>query len=194
MDFIIKFGGSAVTVKNQLETIKDGCLSHACSIVKYLIEQGRTLIVVHGAGSFGHHQAKQYNVTSGYQHLLGDDQDKVKYGFCATRISVTKLNHMIVERLFQHGVHAVGIPAFGSWSTDNREVIQHNTDTIMEVLNNGLVPVLHGDCVLDQSKGCVILSGDTIIQTLSRILEIQEVVFLTDVDGIFNKSPSNTPY
>ena len=35
---------------------------------------------------------------------------------------------------------------------------------VIDVLNQGFVPVLHGDCIFDQTKGCVVLSGDTIIK------------------------------
>ena len=47
---IIKFGGSAVTVKDQLETLKEEELQEACSTVKNIIAQGKTIIIVHGAG------------------------------------------------------------------------------------------------------------------------------------------------
>ena len=35
---------------------------------------------------------------------------------------------------------------------------------IIELLQEGFVPVLHGDCVLDDAQGCAILSGDKIIE------------------------------
>ena len=35
---------------------------------------------------------------------------------------------------------------------------------VIDVLNQGFVPVLHGDCIFDLTKGCVVLSGDTIIK------------------------------
>ena len=42
--------------------------------------------------SFGHHQAKQYNVNTGFTHLSDEDNTTVKHGFCKTRISVTKVS------------------------------------------------------------------------------------------------------
>lgn len=35
---------------------------------------------------------------------------------------------------------------------------------VNELLQTGFLPVLHGDCVLDEELGCTILSGDTIMQ------------------------------
>lgn len=35
---------------------------------------------------------------------------------------------------------------------------------VVELLETGFVPILHGDCVLDDVQGCAILSGDKIIE------------------------------
>ncbi|XP_076094941.1 uncharacterized protein LOC143065319 [Mytilus galloprovincialis] len=185
VDIIIKFGGSAVTVKDKLETLKDDELTNACCIVRNFLQHNKRIVIVHGAGSFGHHQAKQFNVNAGFT------SEDTKLGFCMTRVSVTKLNNIIVNRLCQHGVNAVGIPAFGCWKTDNRKVIQHNIEIVNDVLANGFVPVLHGDCVFDTTSGCIILSGDTIIKTISKQNDVRNVIFFTDVDGIYDKSPQN---
>jgi len=47
-------------------------------------------------------------------------------------------------------------------------VTQHDTQSVTNLLQAGFLPVLHGDCVLDSSKGCAILSGDTIIEVMGH--------------------------
>ena len=42
-------------------------------------------------------------------------------------------------------------------------MIKHDTAGIHDLVCEGFVPILHGDCVLDTEIGCTILSGDTII-------------------------------
>ena len=45
--------------------------------------------------SFGHHQAKEYHVNTGWKQELDStkyDRSKVMKGFCKTRISVTKVS------------------------------------------------------------------------------------------------------
>jgi isopentenyl phosphate kinase len=49
IDVIIKFGGSAVTVKDQLETLKEEELLHACALVNICLDHGKTVVVVHGS-------------------------------------------------------------------------------------------------------------------------------------------------
>lgn len=54
--------------------------------------------------------------------------------------------------------------ACGNWETNDGTVVKYSLDSVKNLIQNGFVPVLHGDCVLDHAKGCAILSGDTIIQ------------------------------
>ncbi|KAL0420965.1 UNVERIFIED_CONTAM: Isopentenyl phosphate kinase [Sesamum latifolium] len=59
-----------------------------------LESDSKKFIVVHGAGSFGHFQARKSGV-----HKGGLSKPLVKSGFVATRISVTSLNLEIVRAL-----------------------------------------------------------------------------------------------
>ena len=45
---------------------------------------------------------------------------------------------------------------------------QSNPGMVSSLLDLGFIPILHGDVVLDQTKGCNILSGDTIIRSLAK--------------------------
>jgi isopentenyl phosphate kinase len=56
-------------------------------------------------------------------------------------------------------------------------------------LDNGLVPVLHGDVAFDTEQDCAILSGDTILEHLSVFLRPERAVFITDVPGVFAEPP-----
>jgi len=97
-----------------------------------------------GAGSFGHPQAKKYQVNQGWsQYLSGniistsstggtttiaaDKQqafEKIRYGFAATRCSVLKLNSIIMESLISRGLAACPLHPFGHWTTFGGEVTQ----------------------------------------------------------------------
>ncbi|XP_059160067.1 uncharacterized protein LOC131943801 isoform X2 [Physella acuta] len=173
VDIIIKFGGSAITDKNIFETIKSHELSIAAQCIKTCTDHGLKCIVVHGAGSFGHHQAKQYEVNTGLTDLKTKEDSSLKVrGYCLTRQSVTKLNQMVVDSLLQSGVPAVACSPGSSWITSNREPLHSPCEVIAGFVNTGLVPVLHGDCSLDDKLGCCILSGDTVIKML--------LVYMTD--------------
>eukprot|EP00438_Fugacium_kawagutii_P002444 Skav204525 [mRNA] locus=scaffold4461:94051:102978:- [translate_table: standard] len=50
--------------------------------------------------------------------------------------------------------------------------------------------VVHGDAVLDDAQGVAILSGDVWMVELCRELGAKSAVFVTDVDGVFTKPPT----
>ncbi|XP_071805268.1 uncharacterized protein [Asterias amurensis] len=208
VECIVKLGGSAVTVKDRVETEKLDEIRKIAEFLKVKLQQqqqtavhsdnieerhqNKPCILVHGAGSFGHFQAKEYGVADGYHSNMDDEQiRKVKEGFCKTRISVTKLNHIIVTELNAHGVNAVGVSPCGGWETDDRRVVKSDIVSIQNLLAAGYLPVLHGDCVLDRQRGCTILSGDTIIEALCSEFNPKRVIFLADVDGIYDMPPSD---
>lgn len=189
IDLVVKFGGSAITDKRCLETLREQNLTSAADVIRECVLRGLRCVVVHGAGSFGHHQAKEYNVNGGIQGTEGE-KERTRHGVCLTRLSVTKLNHTVVRSLVDRQVSAIGLSSVGCWVTESGEISRHCVTGITELLDKGFVPVLHGDCVMDVIKGCHILSGDVIIKTICQEADVKRVVFLSDVPGVFDKPPS----
>jgi isopentenyl phosphate kinase len=54
------------------------------------------------------------------------------------------------------------------------------------MLELGMVPVIHGDVVMDLSKGACIVSGDQIVRYLAVALGITRVGLATDVPGVLD--------
>ncbi|XP_004297268.1 PREDICTED: uncharacterized protein LOC101295219 isoform X1 [Fragaria vesca subsp. vesca] len=150
------------------------------------VAESSAFIVVHGAGSFGHFQASKSGV-----HKGGWNRPLVKAGFVATRISVTNLNLEIVRALAREGIPSIGMSPFAcGWSTRERNIASADLSVVAKAIESGLVPVLHGDAVLDDLLDCTILSGDVIISHLAAHLKPDYVVFLTDVLGVYDRPPS----
>ncbi|EDV28673.1 uncharacterized protein TRIADDRAFT_51825 [Trichoplax adhaerens] len=185
VDCIIKLGGSAITSKQHLEKANTQAINIAASHVH---EMTRKCVIVHGAGSFGHFHAKKYNIATGFNDT---DFEQQRIGFSQTRLSVTKLNHIIVQALIEKDVPAVSISPCGLWKTTDRSVTSTFLQPINDLLRAGFVPVVHGDAVIDTSLGCTILSGDTIIQILAENLCPKRIIFITDTNGIYDRPPHN---
>lgn len=143
------------------------------------------LVLVHGAGSFGHFQAHEYGLSAGNKHPAAH------IGIAECRRSVCALNQSLVASLVAAGLPAVSVSPFPTWRTRGRRLVSHGADSIRELMRAGLVPVLHGDVVLDGAQGCAILSGDTIVQTLCAHLRPRRGVFVTDVDGVYTSPPGS---
>ena len=120
---MVKLGGSAITVKERFHTLNEAGLDAAVSQLQRIWQRrldGRQrldLVVVHGAGSFGHFEAKQYGISKGTAH--SDHQ----LGFALTRQAVTSLNTAVVSRLLAKGLPAVGASSFPQWSSASAGVM-----------------------------------------------------------------------
>lgn len=79
-------------------------------------------------------------------------------GFADVRRSVTLLNHHVVSALVRHGLPAVAMGPFPAWACTNGQLMaQDGMEGVKQALGCGLLPVLHGDAVLDTEIGCTIL-------------------------------------
>eukprot|EP00931_Biecheleriopsis_adriatica_P061151 TRINITY_DN36766_c0_g1_i1.p2 TRINITY_DN36766_c0_g1~~TRINITY_DN36766_c0_g1_i1.p2 ORF type:complete len:304 (-),score=71.18 TRINITY_DN36766_c0_g1_i1:64-975(-) len=197
-DVIVKIGGSACTKKAQFETLNTEALSATSAQLAALAKEGVSMAVVHGAGSFGHQHAKEYGVSKGTGEAAPGAlplPQRLCEGFAKTRLSVTTLNKHVITALVQQGLPAVAMspcPFVGlaKKKLPNDCLPAAAAEGAVGLLQSGLVPVVHGDAVLDASQGCAILSGDVWMVELCRELGAKSAVFVTDVDGVFTKPPS----
>lgn len=192
-DVVVKIGGSACTKKAQFETLNEEALAAGAMQLANLHKDGVKMAVVHGAGSFGHQQAKEYAVSKGA--AAEGLSERLREGFAKTRLSVTTLNKHIITALVSQGIPAVTISPCPFVSTESRLLPNGRlppcaAQGLADLLRQGFVPVVHGDAVLDSRQGVAILSGDVWMVECCRELGAKSAVFLTDVDGVFTKPPT----
>ncbi|MDO5850728.1 MAG: isopentenyl phosphate kinase, partial [Methanobacteriaceae archaeon] len=144
------------------------------------------LIIVHGAGSFGHPPAKKHKIGQAFE----DEEylDK-RIGFCEIQNEVKRLNSIICEVFVKNGIPAIAIPPSSFITTSNKRVHDFNLDLIKSYLNEGFIPILYGDVVLDTEIKMAVISGDQIIQHIAKFIKSDRVVLGTDVDGVYTKNP-----
>ena len=185
---ILKIGGSILTNKDSNESEVDNVsLKRIASEIKSSLDSSdKELIIVHGAGSFGHPPAKKYKI--------GEAFDKSEYpqkriGFCEVQNAVKKLNMLICEAFIEKGLPVVAIPASSFMSAANKRITEGNLEYFNKYLQKGFIPVIYGDVVLDSELEICVISGDQIIQYLAKNLNPDRVILGTDVDGVYNKNP-----
>ncbi len=178
---VLKLGGSVITDKEKPLTPNLEAIERlADEIARANVS---SLIVVHGGGSFGHHVAKQYNLTEGY----GDPAQVT--GFSETHRAMTKLNSLVMEALISHNINAVVVQPSSCVVTKAGRIQSMERKPLKRMLDMGLVPVLYGDAVLDSEKGFAILSGDQLVSSLAINFGASRIIMGGDVDGLYTKEP-----
>ncbi|MDY2744969.1 MAG: isopentenyl phosphate kinase [Methanosphaera sp.] len=188
---IIKIGGSALTVKDaDKPTLDEDNLER---IAGELSAYNDDMIIVHGAGSYGHIYAKKYGIGDVISNV-NDHLYKLE-GVCRTQASVQLLNYMVCEKLQEKGIPAIGMKPSAYMTTNNKRIDICDTGLIRKYLDNGFVPVLYGDAVLDNNDYMkyAIISGDQIITYLAEDLNADRVILSSDVDGIYTDNPKTNP-
>ncbi|NIA10155.1 MAG: kinase [Nitrospiraceae bacterium] len=164
----IKLGGSVITDKE-----KEYCFKKRITyrLAEEIASAGKDVLIVHGAGSFGHPQAKKYRLNEGFV-----DRERQVEGISLTHFSVRMLNLKVMEALRHAGIPAVSIPPFPF--IDNAF-----SEKVGRAAGEGLTPVTFGDVLLDGNVS--IVSGDYLMEILSREFGVERAIFVTNVDGIY---------
>ncbi|KGQ11694.1 hypothetical protein BBAD15_g2565 [Beauveria bassiana D1-5] len=209
---VVKLGGAAITDKAAPDTLShniDNLLDSVARAYQNILRpSGRQLILIHGAGSFGHPPAKKYQVKAGWTARLdvaggdGDGElarDNVKFGMALTRQRVLQLHLDVLQRLHaRERMPILSVSTHDTVDTDNGAVTGASSARLVarvqQVLAAGFVPLLFGDAVFDRTLGSTILSGDALMYHLAeRLPAVERCVFVTDVAGLFTLDPKRFP-
>ena len=174
---ILKLGGSVITDKGADCQVNKAALADvAAAIARAPAAQ---IIVVHGAGSCGHPEARKYQLdrgaTPGHTEGIGITHD-----------AVSSLNTEVVAALRGAGIQALGVHPLHAGIADQGRLLTFETKNLETMLSLGMVPVIHGDVVMDLSRGACIVSGDQLVRYLAVALKCTRVGLATDVPGVLD--------
>lgn len=177
---LIKLGGSVITDKSEYKKFNREQTARLCAEIA---ASGKGVLVVHGAGSYGHVLSKQYQL----QHGLQDFRQIP--AVAQVQHDVRELSLNVVEEMIKVGMPAVSVPPGSCFVMDNGRLIVGNPESIKALAHIGVMPVLFGDVVADRSKGFGICSGDQAMEALAKIFKPDRIVFVSDVDGLYTADP-----
>jgi len=177
---LIKLGGSVITDKSEYKRFRKDVVSRLCREIK---DSGKNVMIVHGAGSFGHVLAKKFELHKGYVH---DDQISA---LAIVSGDVRGLNNMVISELTEAGIPSVSMPTGSCFVMDDGNLIMNNTEVIERYTELNIVPVMFGDVVLDRKKGFGICSGDSVMMSLADLFSPETVIFVSDIDGLYDRDP-----
>jgi isopentenyl phosphate kinase len=178
----VKLGGSALTDKARIYTPRLSTIHNAAKQLSS-IQQKQRLILVHGAGSFGHILAKRYDLQQGYKNpaQIG--------GLATTKLRLLEWERILDAVFLQHGVHVVPFLTSAFINLKGGRITHAELEPLKDWLQLGCVPIVGGDFVPDSNQRFAILSGDQLAAYLAIKLKAARLVFGLDVDGIFDSNP-----
>ncbi len=173
---VLKIGGSVITEKGSVSVAKKDEIDRISQeIAAFRKEVKMPLILVHGAGSFGHPQALEH-MSKGFN----------ANGVYLIHASVKTLNSMVVDSLNKAGLFALPVHPLSSCMLENGKIVDLQTGSINLMLGKDIVPVLHGDVVMDRTLGAAVLSGDRIVPYLASVTSASGIGAGSNVDGVLD--------
>lgn len=182
---ILKLGGSVITRKSQDKTqVNRPVLKRLAKEVSQALKKKRLrLIIVHGAGPYGHVPAKKHRLTSGLAGV------KPIEGMALTHRRMEGLNAQVVGALIDAGVNAMAYQPSAGGILEARRLVAFPLESIVRLLELGITPVAYGDVLPDLKTGLNILSGDHLVPYLAERLNADQVIIATSHNGIYDRDP-----
>ncbi len=185
---ILKIGGSVITDKASAEP------KARLDVIKRIAQEisdaynGRnfSLIIIHGAGSYGHQIVKRTGIDKGIKN------EEQALAFAETQRLQNELDCIFTKILIDGGIPAIPCQASAHAILRKGKIVKMDTEAISGFLEVGLIPVLYGVPAYDIEQGCSILSGDQIAPFLAKKLKAGKIIHGTNVDGIFTKDPNKS--
>jgi len=180
MKALLKIGGSILTkpdgAKVDISSIRRITREISLSWFDCYAGKRDKLVLVHGAGYCGHPEAARYKLND----RLIDSK-----GIYDTHRAVSKLNSIFLNYLFDEGVPVVPIHPLNTIVAKDGRITYLDCNCIERALRNDTLPVIHGDVVFDDLRGCCIVSGDQIVNHMAQKLDVDRIGLATNVDGVY---------
>ncbi|HEX9153647.1 MAG TPA: isopentenyl phosphate kinase [Candidatus Saccharimonadales bacterium] len=191
---VIKLGGGLITDKSRPMSARPQFINLFASELKRIREHYADInfLVGNGAGSFAHFSAHEYGLRQGAKDA------RQYYGMCLAHNGVRKLNSLVVDSLTDTGIPAFGLSPSALFTVSNGKINSSHLGPIQHLLDNGCVPVLHGDTICDDISGTKILSTEKVLMACMEEFANQykkvTVVYLVTTDGVLDKDGDTIPH
>ncbi|MFH1100806.1 MAG: isopentenyl phosphate kinase [Methanobacteriota archaeon] len=183
--YLIKIGGSVLTDKRKQNTFKQRIMHQ---LATEITQTQQPLILIHGAGSYGHILAKHYRLNQGCTN-----KNQLN-GAALTQANVHLLNHLVLKELHKQNIPAISLPPHTYLTLNNHRMSTITYTFFDNYLKQGFTPITYGDVVLDKTLGFSICSGDLLIETLAKHFKPEKIIFVIDEDGLYTTNPKQDPH
>ena len=185
---VIKLGGGLITDKTEPKAFDHAKMAAVAEVIAEQSRLGSSIVIVHGAGSFGHLLAKEWAIADGFRSDISLEQ---KAAVSQIRNDMRELNSLVIKCLNEVGLECESYPP-SDWALGTGPSFEGDLGNFNKG-NEEAIPVTFGD-VVDTMDGTRfgILSGDDLMLRISNeVPGVTHSIFLIgDADGVMDKPPN----
>lgn len=184
----LKLGGSLITDKDSPHTPRRDVLARlAQEIAAARAEHPQMpLLIGHGSGSYGHTAAHKYGTRQGVQ---GSQQWT---GFVKVWKEARALNQLVVDYLLEAGLPVIAFPPSAAVTARGGQPYRWDTAPIQAALAAGLIPLIQGDVIFDETLNGTILSTEDLFIFLAGRLHPRRILLAGLQEGVWADFPQCT--
>jgi len=181
----LKLGGSLITDKNQISSPRMDIIKQ---IAREISDQSSqtphiNLLIGHGSGSFGHVPGKKYNTRQG----VSSSSDWK--GFTEVWREARRLNQIVSEALMDAGLPVIAFPPSAIYCSSFGKVKTGFINNIQSAITHGIIPLVNGDVIFDDTIGGTILSTEEIFSHLASKLHPDRILLAGIEKGVWEDFP-----
>lgn len=180
---VVKIGGSIITDPTADTAAAD--VPAMRRTAQELAAFDGDMVLVHGAGSYGHPYVERSALDSGI--VTGRD----RMDLARLQRLQNQLNERYTTILQEHEVPAIPLQPSSHLTTAAGTIREDGFPAVERLLADGLVPTLYGTPAVDVDDAAAILSGDRIAPFIADLVDADLVLHATDVDGVYTRHPDH---
>lgn len=188
LTWLVKLGGSILTDKTRESTLDRDGLERMIREIESALQAGGLargvpprLILVHGAGSFGHFTARHQGTDSAT-------------GATRVQSDVRRLHAIVHEALVARSLPIWSCPASNIARYRNGRIVEFQAEPFLCAWRRDAIALTGGDIAFEEDPiGFAVCSGDDLMVELAKVFEPSRIVFVTDVDGVYDHDPRRDP-
>ncbi|MBN2156939.1 MAG: amino acid kinase [Candidatus Lokiarchaeota archaeon] len=186
---IIKLGGSLLTDKSVPYTAKTDTISSVGKELKECLESGliEDLIIIHGVGSFGHIPVLKHKLHLGLQN------EEQLIAMSRTQHEINQFRLKLTEIFIENGLPVNLLHASSFCVSKKMKISENFTNSVKGYMSIGMIPLIGGDMLYDSKMGFSVGSGDQFMVLFAKKFSADNLIFVSDVDGVFTSDPKNNP-
>ena len=175
---LMKLGGSLITKKrSDVPKCHENIMR---KIANTISKSDKKIIIVHGAGSYGHPIVKKYKINTGI-----DGTKKQREAITKARKQLIQLNEILCKEIKKTGTNCESVIPSQTMKIDNNNELQaFPKQKFDEIISGGKIAITFGDIVDTEDKNVGVLSGDTLLLKLAQLYKPKRTFFIMDYPGV----------